>query len=651
MKKIPANILLFIKVYAIAITVFLLFRIILVVTQYERIGDSSIFDILNAFVMGVRFDVVVSSYIISVPFLLSAVSCLIRRNENLHKIATAISKYYLIVLFSLSFAVSAADVPYYNHFFARLSVAAFQWIDSPEFVVKMIFQEPRYWFIVVLLTILLFAFAKLVDKIVIAFNRNKCVINRYVMLSSSLLFIVLIFIGIRGRIEEKSPIRVGTAYFSNNPFLNQLGLNPNFTLIRSILDASKDENKIVSLINNNIAIANVQSYLNIECPNSQYPILRKIQYEAAETNRCNVILVIMESMSAAKMSRHGNKDGLTPFLDSISNYGYYFENAYTSGIHTMNGIFSTLFSYPALFRRHPMKGSSMLKYMGVYSTLRGNGYSTIYFTTHDGQFDNVEGFLIANDCERVVSKSDYPQEKVKTTLGVPDDYMFEYSIPILDELHERNKPFFATYMTASDHGPYYIPEYFTPINSEKRKKIVEYADYSLKKFIELSSPQKWFDNTVFVFIADHGSPVDNLYEMSIDYHHTPLLFYSPALITEPQVFHKIASQIDVFPSIMGILKMPYYNNTLGIDLFAENREYAMINAFDNYGVISENWFMIVGSDGSRKLYKYRDKDKCDYSVENNDVVEQMDMYLRSNIQVYQYIKNNNKQVAPEVYVP
>ena len=110
---------------------------------------------------------------------------------------------------------------------------------------------------------------------------------------------------------------------------------------------------------------------------------------------------------------------LTPFLDSISHAGYYFENIYTAGIHTFNGVFSTLFSFPAIYRQNPMKESTMFRYNGIGNTLRKNGYSTTYFTTHDGQFDNIEGFLRANDFENIITLADYPSEKAKTTLGVP----------------------------------------------------------------------------------------------------------------------------------------------------------------------------------------------------------------------------------------
>ena len=119
-------------------------------------------------------------------------------------------------------------------------------------------------------------------------------------------------------------------------------------------------------------------------------------------------------MAAAKMKRHGNKNNLTPFLDSLSHQSLYFENIYTSGKHTFSGIFSTLFGFPTIFRQHPMK--SIKHYNGISTILHHYGYTTTYFTTHDGQFDNVEGFLHANDFENIISQSQYPNNKIVTTL-------------------------------------------------------------------------------------------------------------------------------------------------------------------------------------------------------------------------------------------
>lgn len=553
--------------------------------------------------------------------------------------------YYTNVLFITSFLVSAADIPYFNHSFSRFSITAFKWMDSPAFVVAMIFQEWRYWLAIVpfvFFAAIFFITTKWIWKnICLSDNYRQSVFIRYMV---SVLFLFLILIAMRGRIDEKSPIRVGTAYFSNNAFLNQLGLNPNFTLMRSFLDQLKEENQPVTFMDNEDAIKIVQRNLKIVNPDVVFPVNRTIYGDSLLSKKnYNVVIIIMESMSAHKMRRHGNTKNLTPFLDSISERGIYFDNIYSGGIHTFNGIFSTLFSFPTIFRQHPMKESSMLKYNGISNTLRRIGYSTIYFTTHDGQFDNVEGFLLHNDFETIISKDDYPSEKVATTLGVPDDFMFEYSIPVLNGLWNRKKPFLAVFMTASDHGPYYVPDYFKPTKMEVKDQIVEYADWSLRKFIELSSNQNWFDSTVFVFVADHGASLDGTYEIPLSYTHIPLLFYNPKIFPVGKLYSNIGGQIDVYPTIMGILNHSYSNNTLGIDLTKETRPFIFFNADDKYGVINDEWYLIVRKDNSYLLHKYRQKETKDYSSEYPELVLEMKTYAEANMQVYQYLLNLQKQ--------
>jgi phosphoglycerol transferase MdoB-like AlkP superfamily enzyme len=608
------HISLIIKMYLLALSFFSFFRLILFYSQLHRIDNTvSNVEVFQAFIMGLRFDVVISGYIFILPYVVLMIQSYAALNASfLNKLIF----YYVFIFCSLAFLVCAADIPYFNQFFSLFSITAFEWMDSPGMVFRMIIEENHYWLYLVPFLIVVFVFYNVLNKILNTKDEFRFPYHLSINVVISFLVLGLMILGIRGRIEEKSPIRVGTAFFSNNPFLNQLGLNPNFTLIRSYLDSRLEENKKLHLMDESKAILYTQTYLGIKKPDNQYPLLRSENINGNNrSNKQNVVIVMMESMSAAKMKRHGNVDDITPFLDSISTKGYYFENAYSADIHTFNGIFSTLFSYPALFRQHPMNESAMYKYHGIATTLKKHDYSTVYFTTHDGQFDNVQGFLKGNDYDRVVELNDYPSERAMTTLGVPDDYMFEYSISVLDDLHKKGKPFMAAFMTASDHGPYYIPAYFKPTKTEEKLQIIEYADYSLRKFINLAAKKKWFDNTIFVFVADRGAPLTATYDLSLDYNHTPLLFYAPKLIKESKVFHTPAGQIDVFPSIMGLLNLPYDNYTLGVNLFNHQRPYIYFNADDKFGVIDSSWLLIVRDAGDASLFRYRKNDLKNFASE------------------------------------
>ena len=637
MMKKNSVLLLIIKIYAVVLSIFSVFRIILFFTEINRVdfNDVKIITIFKAFVMGIRFDIVITGYIIFIPTLILLILYLFKKRSA---IIEKIVFYWIFLLFSLAFIISAVDIPYFNQFFSRLSVGAFEWFDNFGFVFRMIYQEPKYFLIAIPTIIFIIGFFKILQKIFLinTVNTNS---NIFVKIVISILLLLVIFIGIRGRIEQKSPIRIGTAYFSNHAFLNQLGLNPVFTLLRSYLDTKSKKNAAIKLMDSQIAVAEVQKSLGIVPDKFSSPIARKITYDTLVPKKANVVVIIMESMSAAKMKRHGNPNGLTPFLDSISNHSLYFENIYTAGKHTFNGIFGTLFSFPSLYRQQPLK--NIKKYNGIGSVLQKNGYSTTYFTTHDSQFDNVEGFLRANNYENIISQANYPISEVKTTLGVPDDFMFRYSIPTINKLSADGKPFFVSLMTVSDHGPYYIPEYFTPNNTDVKLQIVEYADWSLKKFITLASHEPWFDNTIFVFIADHGAPLSAPYDISLDYHHSPLIIYAPKLFPTSKTYECIGGQIDVFPTIMGLLNQTYVNNTLGIDLLNEKRPFIFVNDDDKIGVINDSLFLIMKENEKPKLYKYRNNDKKDYSTEYPIMVSSMMNYTKANMQTFQYMLKNN----------
>jgi phosphoglycerol transferase MdoB-like AlkP superfamily enzyme len=220
-------------------------------------------------------------------------------------------------------------------------------------------------------------------------------------------------------------------------------------------------------------------------------------------------------------------------------------------------------------------------------------------------------------------------------LGVPDDYMFRFAIPLLNDLAKTKKPFLSVFMTASDHGPYYIPEYFKPSAKDIKEQIVQYADWSLKQFMQQAAKQHWYENTVFVFIADHGALTATPYDLSLDYHHTPLLFFSPSGQISKGTNNQLGSQLDVFPTLMGLLNRSYLNNTLGIDLVSENRPYILLNDDDKIGVLDSDYLLIMKPGEPSKLYQYISLDRTNYARTYPDKVKDMETYAKSQMQVFQ----------------
>ena len=621
------------SVYATGILLFTLFRLINTGVYLHQLDEPAHWgmNFFKAMWMGFRFDTVVSGYILSLPLLclFTASLCRIRRR------GIYLSAHILVTtLYCVAFFACAADIPYFNYFFTRLNVAALAWMDSLSFVVKMIVEEPRFLFF-------LFLFLLLATGYIIFMCRLYRKYLKFPSTEGKLLPQILVgccciaacLLGMRGRISIKSPIRVGTAYFCNNAFLNQLGLNPVFTFLNSAKEIRK--NKKIQLIDGEIAekiyLQQLQSFTPTGSDLIQLP---------ANTN---VVVVIMESMAAHKVGHYNPESQLTPCLDSIAAQALCYRNAYSAGIHTYNGIYSTLFSYPAIPGQHSMKKTVIPTLCGLPHHLKAHGYQTFYFTTHDEQFDNVAGFLYANDMEKVISQKDYPAKEVKSTLGIPDHVLFKHVVGTLDQCDTLH-PFFAWVMTASDHNPYVLPDDigWQPQSKEMAQTMVEYADWSIGSFMRQAQNSSWFNHTLFVFVADHGAAGNSIYDMSLNYHHLPLLFYAPSQIPA-QEREELALQIDIGPTIIGMLFPEEGNNSFGIDLQRQQRKYAYFSADNKIGVLDgQHFYRYRMDDGKESLYRYREQDEQDYISAEKSKADSMRIYGFSMIQeAYLRLKSGN----------
>jgi phosphoglycerol transferase MdoB-like AlkP superfamily enzyme len=619
-------------VYIIGILLFTIFRLIIFIMHcLVSSSDVTFYLTSNAFIMGLRFDTTVSCYFLVLLILGMIIGSLFNINKKYYYLTF---HYIIIVFYAIAFLICSADIPYFNYFFNRFNIVALTWVDSPKFVINMIIKEPSYIiysvvflaFLVGYIFIMHYLYMATIKKVINNERQNKFVLKTTII---SILFIGLCFIGIRGRFAEKSPIRVGTAYFSNNAFFNQLGLNPVFTFFKSYLESTSSKNKVVHLIDETTAKKIVEEEFSHRDDSTSSSIFLP--------KNTNVVVVIMESMAASKVGHFGNIDNMTPNLDSILNHSLSFENIYTAGIHTYNGVFSTLFAYPAILSHHSMKQTIIPKMNGLPNVLKDNGYNTYYFTTHDEQFDNVAGFLYGNDIEKIISQKDYPRKEIKSTLGVPDHIMFKRVVKTLNE-RKNNKPFFAAIMTASDHGPYIYPDNIPlrPHQKDIKKKMVEYADWAIGQFINEAKRASWFNNTLFVFVADHGA-ADPLaiYDIQLPYHHSPLAFYYPKAIPA-QKNYKIGLQIDIAPTILSMLNKNYKNNTMGINLLGKKRAYGYFSSDDKIGVIDSTFLYIWRENGGEGLYKYTKNDRNNYIKQYPQKAKLMKTYGFSMIQYSQH---------------
>ena len=623
--------------YCLQLLVFTFFRILLYTMNAGKLDKVFKPFLLKAFIVGYKFDTLVCSYLLALPFLILSVLHLSRSKANW-------LKWVIIGFISLTGIISilaaSADIPYYNFFNARLTASVHMWIASPATMLAFIFTEPHYYpFIatfILLSALYLFATIKLGKYILIkpqpSYNKTFYDITLFTLAAA------VLFIGMRGG-NFKRTLKLKESFFSNSAFINQLGINPVYSYAYSLTLYK------LSFMNDDIAISNVKSYLNSNSNQKDYPISRSAS-QPDTARRMNVVLVIMESMSANMMGMFGNEQKPTPTLDSLAAHGLSFTNFYTAGIHTCNGVYSTLYGMPALMREHPMSNinANNLKMSGLPVTLKKDGYQTAFFCTHDEEFDNIGYFLPRNGIDSLYSKRFYPESANVNVWGVSDEYLFKYALGKLDIMAGNKKPFFSSILTISTHEPPQLPKNttFKSKFSEPLYQVYEYADHCIAEFMKQCSTRPWFNNTVFVFVADHGLAIDKTYEMSLSFNHSPCIIYSPKIMPQGISINNPALQIDVFPTLMGLLNQQYTNNTLGIDLLKEKRPFAYFSADDKLGCIDDKYFFMIDRSESEYLFDYTKKSAENVIGQHTAKADSMKKYAQSMLQTTQWMIHNNK---------
>ncbi len=633
-KWLPDYIQYLLKTYVFTLAALTLLRLFLFLFSDEANTNLLEGENLSIFSIGWRYDSVVLCYLFALPLLLFYAHAI---GKLKREILPILAVFLVNVGCTIMLVVAIAEIPYFNFFKSRLSESAFQWLGALGMVTDMIVSNNNHLVFLILSVLGLlfapFALFKLSRK---TFAQEPA--QPMSATAHTVVFLIAAcccFLGMRGRLDH--PIRQGDAFFGENAFLNQLGLNPVFTLLKSYTDK-------VNLMDDEDALANTIQLLHIQNNHAEIsPIAHDVHVEDTNKTKYNVVLVLMESMSADYLGCLGSPLHLTPHLDSLAKESWLFTHAYSAGIHTNNGIFSTLYSFPAVRRNLPMSNVPTRIYSGIPFVLKQHHYRNLFFSTHSSIFDNMGVFIPQNHFDRLFSAESYPAEANIGPFGVPDDYMFDFALERLK--YCKKVPFFATILTTSNHDPYILPSYFKSKLTNPAYKAVSYADWAIGKFLANAKKQAWYENTLFVFVADHGIRVgQSEYDMDLSFNHIPIIYHCPKLLKTPKVFNQLMGQIDVFPTLMHLLNMSYTNNTLGVDVLQEQRPMMYFSADDKLGCIDSNWLYVYRYDGYQSLYDYQHKDKTDYAKDPSKLalMNNMRSYALSQTQAAQWLFVQNK---------
>ena len=352
-----------------------------------------------------------------------------------------------------------------------------------------------------------------------------------------------------------------------------------------------------------------------------------------EFRRLNVILVTVESLSAKYLGCFGDSRNLTPNLDRLRQESLFFSNFYATGTRTDRGLEAITLSMP------PTPGRSIIKRLGretgyasLGRQLEARGYDSVFLYGGRGYFDNMNAFFGGNGY-RIMDQSSVSEEEItfKNAWGMCDEDLYSQALRQADIDHAVGKPFFFQLMTTSNHRPYTYPEGRIDIPSGYgREGAVKYTDYAIGEFLNQARQKPWFEKTVFVFVADHTAGSAGKEDLPVAKYQIPLFILSPNIL-KAQDISMLASQIDLAPTLLGLLNLDYTSIFFGRNVL---RDYGasgrtLVGNYQHLGLFDGQSLAIL----SPRQGMRRHDDALGLSDESGDSVA--DPLMRRDIAYYQ----------------
>lgn len=447
----------------------------------------------------------------------------------------------------------------------------------------------EFWYLPIGFIAFAFILWKLMSKAHIVFPLEKLTKKVIARQSAILVFALLIgLLMVRGGFGKK-PLRIVDAINYSTLGNAAVVLNTPFSIFKTM---GKNE-----------GVTDPKFYPAAELDQIFNPVLHT--NPSQKQDKKNVVIIIIESFGDENIHL-----GYTPFLDSLITKSYYFKNGFANGKVSIDAVPSTLSSVPSLMN-NPLISSaySLNEVYGLPKIFKKQGYNTSFFHGAFNGSQNFDQYCKVAGFEQYYGKNEYPHPDNEAAFdgrwGVFDE---EYLQFFCDKLSSFKRPFFSTIFTISSHTPFIMPERYKgkfPKGTTKIHETVGYTDASLRKFFAKAKKQDWYNNTLFVFTADHTGPFGlGKYLNSVGKFRVPIFFFDPSNPTFKGVSEKNFQQIDILPSILDYLNIKDDVVTFGKS-YKSDKDFVVTYLDNIYNYISGDYYLAFDGNKSLGLYNFQ----------------------------------------------
>lgn len=530
-------------------------RLVFMTYHADKIFSNPISEILGLFTHSLRLDLSAVSYIMGIPVILMFLQSLINWNGWNY-----IIKGYFIIIFIYISIITSSELELYSEWGSKLNIKAIRHLAHPEEV----FQTASVGVTIIsLLLIILQTWAGIYMMNRFGYRKlEQLQRNWFFPLPYLISGAFLVAVGLRGGLQQ-IPVNQSECYYSASNDLNVAATNSFWNFMNSIyqnltLDADKNPYQIYT-------DAEAQATLKAMFTPAKDTSLMILQHP-----KPNVVLVILESWSADMIKYTGGDSGIAPEFEALCRDGFLFSECYGSGDRSEQGMASIWSAFPAQPEHSIISQPDKFQHLpSLVNSFKSQGYYTSFLFGGQLIYGNIKGYMWFNKFDRIRELKDFP-DYPEGKLGVPDEYMFR---ELAKESSQAKQPFLTSIFTLSSHAPYDqpMPEMVHKGGDEKPYlNSVYYTDRCIGEFIRSARKQPWYQNTLFIFVADHAHPTHLHQDQFIArHHHIPMLFYGEVLKPEYRgyIYSRMMQQHDLAATLLHQLgwsakEFPWSRNAL-----------------------------------------------------------------------------------------
>lgn len=622
--RVPSNIRFLVTIYSFALLLLTLSRVVFYLSYSSLFSDVGFGEWLS----GLWFDMVTLALLL-LPFI---VLILLPFNIHTNRWFRLFSSllYFIPVLGIL--AVNFLDVGYFSFTHKRSTSDLFAIVSAGNDIGQLLGSFLRDFWSLLLLFAACFVF--LANRY---FKWNKRIVsNDNQLLKGIILYVVLIpfFILIgRGGFILKPLASIDATLFTE-PQNTALVLNTGFTILKSI---GKSDLELPGYFKEKELAALFQAEHQSQ-PQNLLP------------GKPNVVVIMLESFGNEWVGRFNGGNSYTPFLDSLLDESWYFEYGFSNGKKSIEAVPTIVASIPTLMD-NPFISSNYgnNQIQALPSVLKEAGYSTAFYHGATNGSMRFNSFSKQAGFDSYVGRFEYNNDAhFDKTWGILDEYFNPWSAK---QMSKQGEPFMATLFTLSSHHPYFIPEKWRKklkSGPDPICKSIHYGDVSLKMFFEQAKKEKWYNNTVFVLVADHTPATSsNVYGQRTEMYKIPIAFYSPGGKLPKRREKTIFQQMDIYPTLIDLCNVRTNYFSFGHSYFSKEPREAVAYLEGTYYYSYDKYMLVYSNNEVVNLFDItkRTANPKDVLVEKKALAAKMKKRLQAMIQTYAQDLIYNKMVV------